>query len=74
MLITKIKNHRRKNQEFSKLPVNRVKKSNIGHTKRNLEKRTEKHFRNLRLNHTDKSVIASHFWNTGIKLTIQLIY
>ena len=36
----------------------------IGQTKRNLETRT-KHFRNLRLNHTDKSAIASHFWNTG---------
>ena len=23
------------------------------------------HFRNLRSNHTDKSAIASHFWNTG---------
>ena len=34
-------------------------------TKRNLETRTKEHFRNLWLNHTDKSAIASHFWNTG---------
>jgi GIY-YIG catalytic domain. len=37
----------------------------IGQTKRNLETRTKEHFKNLRLNHTDKSTIASHFWNTG---------
>jgi GIY-YIG catalytic domain. len=36
----------------------------IGQTKRNLETRTKEHFRNLRLNHTDKSAMASHFWNT----------
>ena len=34
----------------------------IGQTKRNLETRTEEHFRNLRLNH--QLTIASHFWNT----------
>ena len=27
--------------------------------------RTKEHFRNLRLNHIDKSAIASHFWNSG---------
>ena len=27
--------------------------------------RTKEHFRNLMLNHTDKSAIASYFWNTG---------
>ena len=30
--------------------------------KKNSETRTKEHFRNLRLNHTDQSVIASHFW------------
>ena len=30
-----------------------------------LETRTKVHFRNLRLNHTEKSAIASYFWNTG---------
>ena len=34
-------------------------------TKRNVETRKKEHFRNLRLNHTDKSAIASHIWNTG---------
>ena len=37
----------------------------IGQTKRNLETRTKEHLRNLRLNYTEKSVITSHFWNTG---------
>ena len=37
----------------------------IGQTKKNVETRTKEHFRNLRLNHTDKSAIASHFGNTG---------
>ena len=37
----------------------------IGQTKRNLETRTKEHFRNLRLNHLEKSAIASHVWNTG---------
>jgi GIY-YIG catalytic domain. len=37
----------------------------IGQTKKNLEMRTKEHFRNLRLNHTDKSAITSHFLNTG---------
>ena len=37
----------------------------IGQTKRNLGKRTKEHYRNLRLNSTEKSTIASHFWNTG---------
>ena len=37
----------------------------IEQTKRNLETRTKEHFRNLRLNHTEQSAIASHFWNTG---------
>jgi hypothetical protein len=32
---------------------------------RNLETRTKEHFRNLRLNYTEKSAIASHFWSTG---------
>ena len=27
--------------------------------------RTKEHFKNLRLNHTEKSAIASQFWNTG---------
>jgi hypothetical protein len=27
--------------------------------------RTKKHFINLKLDHTDKSGIALHFWNTG---------
>ena len=36
-----------------------------GPSKKHLETRTKEHFRNLRLNHTDKSAIASHFWNTG---------
>ena len=31
---------------------------------RNLEIRTKEHFRNLRLNHTEKWAIGSHFWNT----------
>ena len=30
-------------------------------TKRNLETRTKEHFRNVRLNHLEKS----HVWNTG---------
>jgi hypothetical protein len=36
----------------------------IEQTKRNLEMRTKEHFRNLRLYHTNKSAIASHFWKT----------
>ena len=35
-------------------------------TKRNLETRTKEHFRNLRLNHIEKSAIESHFKNTGL--------
>ena len=27
--------------------------------------RTKEHFRNVRLNHVEKSAIAAHFWNTG---------
>ena len=32
---------------------------------RNLETRTKEHFRNVRLNHLEKTAIASHVWNTG---------
>ena len=32
---------------------------------RNLETRTKEHFRNVRLNHLEKSAIGSHVWNTG---------
>ena len=35
----------------------------IGQIKRNLEMRTKEHFRNLRLNHIEKSAIALHFWD-----------
>ena len=35
----------------------------IGQKKRNLE--TKEHFRNLRLNHTEKSATVLHCWNTG---------
>jgi len=37
----------------------------IGLTKRNLDTRTKEHFRNLRLDHIEKSAIALHFWNIG---------
>ena len=37
----------------------------IEQTKKNSETRIKLHFRNLRLNHTDKSAIELHFWNTG---------
>ena len=42
--------------------VNSVKKCTLDRQK---ETRTKEHFRNLRLNRTDQSVIESHFWNTG---------
>ena len=48
-----------------KIDCKQCEKVYIGQTKRNVETRTNKHFGNLRLNHTDKSAIASHFWNTG---------
>ena len=38
-------------------------------TKRNLETRTKERFRNLRLNHTEKSALASHFWNMGHEIS-----
>ena len=61
-------NPRWKNQEFTKLTINSV------HWTDNLEMRKKEHFRNLRLNQTEKSAIASHFGTQDIKLTIQLIY
>ena len=39
-----------------------IKKTPMG--KKNLETRSKEHFRNHRLNHTDKSAIALHLWNT----------
>ena len=54
-----------KNSGIYKINCEQCEKVYIGQTKRNLETRTKEHFRNLRLNYTDKSAIASHFWNTG---------
>ena len=65
MLITKIKNPLKKNSGIYKINCKQCGKVYIGQTKRNLDTRTKEHFRNLRLNHTDKSAIASNFWNTG---------
>ena len=45
----------------SSLPPPTVPTTYIGQTKRNLETRTKENFRNLGLNHTDKSALASHF-------------
>jgi len=54
-----------KMQTLYKINYKQCEKVYIRQTKRNLETRTKEHFRNLRLNNTDQSTIASHFWNTG---------
>ena len=43
-----------------KIDCKQCEKVYIGQTKRNLETRTKEHFRNVRLNHLEKSDIALH--------------
>ena len=47
-----------------KIKCKQCEKVYIVQTKRNLEMRTKEHFKNLKLNYTDKSVRASCVWNT----------
>ena len=54
-----------KKSRIYKVNCKQCEKVYIGQRKRNLETRTKDHFRNLRLYHSEKSAIASHFWNTG---------
>ena len=54
-----------KKSGICKINCKQCEKVYIGQTKKKFrKKRTKEHFRNLKLNHTEKSAIASHFLNT----------
>ena len=50
-----------------------MKKCTLGRQKK-IRNENKKNFRNLRLNHIDKSAIALHFGRLDMKLIIQLMY